>query len=143
MLTQLSGEAPRISYETPITIVTKGQRLLREGLVSNKAFIIRKGLFRTYYYEDHHEINHQVFSEGDILLPVRGLYLGLPSKFIVQALESGDRTLKIDNNIQLEDNDMLKKVFCKHMFQMETMALILAAKNNDLNINSFLRLILN
>ncbi|MFT4734366.1 MAG: hypothetical protein ACI9DJ_000261 [Algoriphagus sp.] len=111
--------------------------------MSNKAFIIRKGLFRTYYYEDHHEINHQVFSEGDILLPVRGLYLGLPSKFIVQALESGDRTLKIDNNIQLEDNDMLKKVFCKHMFQMETMALILAAKNNDLNINSFLRLILN
>lgn len=108
--------------------------------MSNKVFIIRKGIFRKYYYEDDHEINHQIFSEGDIILSVRGLYLDLPSKFIVEPLESGEvQTLKIDNYIQLEDNDMLKKVFCKHMLQMETLALIHAAKNVDIKYKLFLK----
>jgi CRP-like cAMP-binding protein len=115
---------------TKIRKITKGQHLIREGIITKEVYLVQTGLFRMFYYENDTEICQQFFTEGDIILSVRGFYKQIPSMYIVEALENAEvKILDIKNYFNIENSLTLIEIFGKYLFQKESLELIHAEKN--------------
>jgi len=77
---------------------SKNETILNEGKVSNKYYLISKGLFRSYVIDyKGNEITTDFFGPNDILIEVASLFLRIPSKETIQALTDCE-VYKIDFN---------------------------------------------
>ncbi len=67
---------------------SKGELLLREGIVCKKVWWLRSGMVRFFYKNKESEVSHCFMAENNILLAIRSLYDQAPSKQAIQALEN-------------------------------------------------------
>ena len=65
----------------------KGEKLLREGDVSDKYYFVEKGYLRSYYNKDGTEINIRFTFEAEVTTNFKSLKTEMPSEFIIEAGE--------------------------------------------------------
>ncbi|MEO8412684.1 MAG: cyclic nucleotide-binding domain-containing protein [Ginsengibacter sp.] len=61
--------------------------LLKEGNISRKIYVIRKGCIRNWFYHDGKEISFQFFFEGDVVYSPESFRKNTPSLFSIETIE--------------------------------------------------------
>ena len=61
--------------------------LLKEGEVSEKLYLIRKGCLRLFFYNQGKDITFQFFFEGSFVASFDSLYKRTPSHFFLESIE--------------------------------------------------------
>jgi CRP-like cAMP-binding protein len=126
--------------EKPTFLFAKGRRIIKEGQLANKAYLVKKGLFRRYYYTDAGEVTQQFYAENDIILSAKSFYLDKPSKYVVEALENAKvYVLELNEFVLEEEIEPLKHIFCKYILQNESLELIHATKEPAIKYELFLK----
>lgn len=64
--------------------------LLQEGEICNKVWYLRKGLVRSFYYRQDHEVTTWFMTEGHALLATKSFFDRLESRYYIEALEPCD-----------------------------------------------------
>ena len=67
--------------------VARKEIILQAGHLSRHIYFIQKGLLRTFYYEDAHEISSAFMLEGDILVSAQSFFQQTESVESIQAIE--------------------------------------------------------
>jgi CRP-like cAMP-binding protein len=67
--------------------VTRKETILQAGHLSRHIYFIQKGLLRSFYYEDDHEISSAFMLEGDMLVSVQSFFYQAVSIESIQAIE--------------------------------------------------------
>ena len=84
---QLSPEFEDAIRDLEIIEVSKGTLLLREGQREDYAWIVIKGLLRSYYIKEGEEICSRFNSEEQIVISVASFYGRMPGYEFVETLE--------------------------------------------------------
>lgn len=63
-------------------------KLLEEGKIANKFYLIHKGCLRLFFYNEEKDITFQFFFEGDFVASFDSLYKRKPSLFSLESIES-------------------------------------------------------
>ena len=79
--------AEKIRSVAKVTSYKKGEFILREGQVCDKANVIVKGLVRFYYINDGKDITSRLFEEGFIISSWLSYYTQKPSNEFIEAAE--------------------------------------------------------
>ena len=74
--------------------------ILQAGHLSRHIYFIQKGLLRTFYYEDGHEINSGFMLEGDMLAAVQSFFYQSASIESIQAIEDSRLSYICYNELQ-------------------------------------------
>jgi CRP-like cAMP-binding protein len=103
--------------------------LLREGMISRKAYFIQRGCLRVWFNHNGKEISFQFFFEGEVVLSVESFRKSIPSPFNIETIEPSvlhwisradmDRILKEDvflNNYLLDWAVEKQAAFIRHFF---------------------------
>ena len=61
--------------------------LLKEGAISNRLYVIKKGSVRTWVNHDGKEISFRFFFEGDAVCSVESFRKQIPSAFAIETIE--------------------------------------------------------
>ncbi len=80
--------------------------LLREGTISRKIFLIKKGCVRTWFCKEDKEITFQFFFEGDVVSSAESFRANKPSIFSIETIETTE-LLWLDK----ADMDIIKQDF--------------------------------
>lgn len=75
---------------TSRTSVKKGEVLIPKGSTNQEVFYVRKGLIRSYYYDETklEEVTFQIYPEANVVLNLSTILFDEPSKYTYQALEN-------------------------------------------------------
>jgi CRP-like cAMP-binding protein len=71
-------------------VYEKHALLLQEGEVCNKVWYLRKGLVRSFYYRQDHEVTTWFVNEGHALLATKSFFERVESRYYIEALERCD-----------------------------------------------------
>lgn len=87
----------KLLRKVSVKSIKKGEVLIQKGATGNDIFYIRKGLIRSYYYDEEklEEITFQLYPENNIIVNLHGFLFNEPSKFTYQAMEDS-KMYKID-----------------------------------------------
>ncbi len=85
--------------------------ILQAGHLSRHIYFIQKGLLRTFYYEDGHEINSGFMLEGDMLAAVQSFFYQSASIESIQAIEDSRLSYICYNELQFIFNNFKEANF--------------------------------
>ena len=103
--------------------------LLKEGMISRKAYVIQRGCLRVWFNHNGKEISFQFFFEGEVVLSVESFRKSIPSPFNIETIEPSvlywisrgdmDRVIKEDaflNNYLMDWAVERQAAFIRHFF---------------------------
>jgi CRP-like cAMP-binding protein len=103
--------------------------LLKEGMISRKAYVIQRGCLRVWFNHNGREISFQFFFEGEVVLSVESFRKHIPSPFNIETVEPSvlfwigredlDGVLKEDvflNNYLMDWAVERQAAFIRHFF---------------------------
>ena len=61
--------------------------LLNEGEIADRAFLVKKGCLRSYFYKDGKDITSQFFFENDVVASAESYFENKPSKYNIETIE--------------------------------------------------------
>lgn len=61
--------------------------LLKEGKISDRMFLVKKGCLRSYFYKEGKDITFQFFFENDGVASAESFFENKPSKFNIETIE--------------------------------------------------------
>lgn len=76
----------QLSIVTKLTHYKRKTILLREGVQSDKVFIIKDGALRSWFNDDGNDITFQFFFEGDVVSSFESLKNNLPSLYNIETI---------------------------------------------------------
>ena len=100
--------------------LTRKETILQVGHLSRHIYFIHKGLLRSFYYEDGHEISSAFMLEGDILVSAQSFFQQTESIESIQAIE--------ESRLSYICYDELQFIF-KHFKEADNIGRILMTRN--------------
>ena len=65
----------------------KGEKILKQGEISDRIYFLQQGLVRQFYYKNEKEMTSHLAIDGAVFLSVESLFREVPSNETIEALE--------------------------------------------------------